>query len=100
MDRQFTQVGVRKFAATAAADPRIYFERLVPVAPLALFGVAASLGQYPVELGRVTRGHTALRTSLRVTSPMSIVTFSHSPVPHSIRVNRRPGANVRSWLRI
>ena len=44
VDRELTQVGVSEFAAAAATDPRIDLEGLLPVALLALFGVATSLG--------------------------------------------------------
>src|SRR5215469_4806436 len=43
MNRQLTQVGARKLAATAAADPRINLEGLLPIGLRAFFCVAASL---------------------------------------------------------
>src|ERR1700682_919209 len=57
MDRQLAQVGGGEFAGTAAADPWIDLEGLLPVALLALVGDAASLGDYPVQLVRVARFH-------------------------------------------
>src|SRR5437762_5666440 len=60
MDRQLTKVGVGEFAATAPANPGIDLEGLFPVALLALFGVAAGFGHYPVQLSRVARCHNVL----------------------------------------
>src|ERR1700694_4636902 len=64
MDRQLTKVGVGEFAGAAAAYPWIDLEGLFPVALLALFGGAASLRNYPVQLVRIARLHSVLRTSL------------------------------------
>ena len=58
MDRQLAQVGAGEFARAAAADPGIDLERLFAIALPARLGVAASLGQYPVELSRIACFHS------------------------------------------
>jgi hypothetical protein len=57
MHRQLAQVGMREFAGTTAADPRIDLEGALPIALFALLGVAARVSHQPVEFARVVGIH-------------------------------------------
>jgi len=57
MDGELSQVGTGELARASAANPRIDLQRLFPVALLARFGTAASIGEDAIQLAWVFPAH-------------------------------------------
>jgi hypothetical protein len=55
MHGQLLEIDAIKFARTTPTHPRIKLERLFPIALLALFPIAPSFGDYPIQLARIGR---------------------------------------------